>query len=74
MSLLRTALRWIGAYWIYEKWLTEQVNKGGMPRHVSLILDGNRRWADRHKLQSWVGLSKARRSWVTFSTGVSIWV
>lgn len=55
MSLLRTALRWIGAYWIYEKWLTEQVNKGDMPRHVSLILDGNRRWADRHKLQSWVG-------------------
>lgn len=55
MSLLRTALRWIGAYWIYEKWLTEQVEKGVMPRHVSLILDGNRRWADRHKLQSWVG-------------------
>lgn len=55
MSLLRATLRWIGAYWIYEKWLTEQVKKEEMPRHVSLILDGNRRWAERHKLQSWVG-------------------
>jgi len=55
MSMLRTVLRLIGAYWIYEKWLTEQVKKGEMPRHVSLILDGNRRWATRHKLQSWEG-------------------
>ncbi|MDH5362502.1 MAG: polyprenyl diphosphate synthase [Aigarchaeota archaeon] len=61
MSLLGTTLRWIGAYWIYEKWLTEQVKKGDMPRHVSLILDGNRRWAERHKLQSWVGHEQGSR-------------
>jgi len=53
--LLRNTLRWIGAYWIYEKWLKEQVKKGEMPRHVSLILDGNRRWATKQGLQSWEG-------------------
>jgi tritrans,polycis-undecaprenyl-diphosphate synthase [geranylgeranyl-diphosphate specific] len=32
-------------YGYYEKRLEAQVRKGGMPAHVGLILDGNRRWA-----------------------------
>jgi tritrans,polycis-undecaprenyl-diphosphate synthase [geranylgeranyl-diphosphate specific] len=38
-------LRAIGVYKAYEKWLTEQVKKADMPRHIGVILDGNRRWA-----------------------------
>ncbi|RLG67367.1 UDP diphosphate synthase, partial [archaeon] len=29
---------------IYESLLIRQVKEGEIPRHVALILDGNRRW------------------------------
>ncbi len=32
-------------YWIYERRLEAQVRQGPMPRHLGLILDGNRRFA-----------------------------
>ena len=32
-------------YWLYEKHLLKEVKKGPMPRHLGLILDGNRRYA-----------------------------
>jgi hypothetical protein len=35
------------AYWIYEHWLLRQLQQGPLPRHVGIILDGNRRHARR---------------------------
>ena len=34
-------------YWVYEHWLLRQLQQGPMPRHVGVILDGNRRHARR---------------------------
>ena len=34
----------IGAYKLYEKWLEDIVAGDEMPKHVGIILDGNRRW------------------------------
>ena len=35
------------AYWVYEHWLLRELREGPMPRHVGIILDGNRRHARR---------------------------
>jgi len=32
-------------YWLYERRLLKEVKRGPMPRHLGLILDGNRRYA-----------------------------
>jgi len=42
--LLPTVLRTIGVYTFYEKWLEGVITSDGMPEHVGIILDGNRRW------------------------------
>lgn len=50
-------LRWFGVYKIYEKWLYHQINthKKEIPKHVGVILDGNRRWAVIRGLDRWKG-------------------
>ncbi|RLE63109.1 MAG: di-trans,poly-cis-decaprenylcistransferase [Thermoprotei archaeon] len=53
--MLRRLLYLIGAYKIYEKWLTMQIKDKPIPQHVALILDGNRRWARKHGLPPWYG-------------------
>ena len=45
MSVLEKALKWLGIYKLYEKWLEDSVKSKPMPLHVGVILDGNRRWA-----------------------------
>jgi len=42
--MLPTILKTIGVYSFYEKWLVDQVTSEDMPKHVGIILDGNRRW------------------------------
>jgi tritrans,polycis-undecaprenyl-diphosphate synthase [geranylgeranyl-diphosphate specific] len=42
--MLPTLLKSIGAYSLYERWLEDDVTSKGMPEHVGIILDGNRRW------------------------------
>jgi short-chain Z-isoprenyl diphosphate synthase len=37
-------------YRLYERRLLSQVGAGPLPRHIGLILDGNRRYAERHRL------------------------
>ncbi len=32
-------------YRLYERWLRAQLTAGALPRHVGLVMDGNRRWA-----------------------------
>jgi len=43
--LLESALRYLGAYRFYEGRLKAQVKEDGIPGHIGIILDGNRRWA-----------------------------
>ena len=37
-------------YWLYERRLERQIRAGQTPRHVGVILDGNRRYAREHRL------------------------
>jgi short-chain Z-isoprenyl diphosphate synthase len=37
-------------YWLYEARLMRQIRTRPVPRHVGIILDGNRRYARKHKL------------------------
>jgi short-chain Z-isoprenyl diphosphate synthase len=39
-------------YRLYEAWLARQVASGPMPRHIGVILDGNRRYGERHGFSS----------------------
>ncbi len=43
--MIKTILRAIGVYKLYEKWLERAIGKGEMPSHIAIIMDGNRRWA-----------------------------
>jgi len=42
--MLPTLLKTFGAYSFYERWLEDEVTSEEMPKHVGIILDGNRRW------------------------------
>ncbi|MEM1936824.1 MAG: polyprenyl diphosphate synthase [Candidatus Caldarchaeum sp.] len=53
--MLRSLLKYLGVYWVYERWLYHTVSSKPMPSHIALILDGNRRWAQRHGWPSWLG-------------------
>ena len=37
-------------YWLYESRLRRQIGSHAVPRHVGIILDGNRRYARKHGL------------------------
>ena len=46
-------------YRLYEFWLHRQMNKTEVPRHVGIILDGNRRFARQHGSEApWYGHHK----------------
>ena len=53
--MLKTLLSLLGVYKIYEKWLWQQVKGREKPEHIAIILDGNRRWAQEHSLEPWIG-------------------
>jgi len=42
-------------YGIYEKILWNQIKDGQIPKHIGVILDGNRRWAVKRDMPSWGG-------------------
>lgn len=44
-ALTRRILSLIGVYYLYEQFLFSEIKKGPIPRHIGVILDGNRRWA-----------------------------
>jgi tritrans,polycis-undecaprenyl-diphosphate synthase [geranylgeranyl-diphosphate specific] len=48
-------LRIAGVYKIYEKYLSNQISKTEAPKHIGIILDGNRRWAETHSYPRWIG-------------------
>ncbi|MCX8204932.1 MAG: polyprenyl diphosphate synthase [Candidatus Nezhaarchaeota archaeon] len=53
--MLRSLLKILGAYSLYEQWLLHQVRRRPVPQHIAVILDGNRRWAREKLLDPWVG-------------------
>lgn len=62
--MLRTLLRILGVYKLYEYWLLRQVKSRPIPQHVAVILDGNRRWARNRGLPPWLGHEKgAEKVW-----------
>ncbi len=53
--MLDSLLRIAGVYKIYEKYLSNQISKAEAPKHVGIILDGNRRWAEANSYPRWIG-------------------
>ena len=55
MTMLESALRYLGVYRVYEGRLKAQVKNDEIPGHVGIILDGNRRWAQTQRVFRGVG-------------------
>ncbi|MGD0805107.1 MAG: polyprenyl diphosphate synthase [Candidatus Bathyarchaeia archaeon] len=53
--MLKDLLTSLGVYKIYGRWLKSQVKSSEMPRHIGIILDGNRRWARGQNMDPWEG-------------------
>lgn len=53
-------------YWVYERRLAGSLKRGKMPRHIGLILDGNRRFARRNGLEARHGHEFGVRKLKTF--------
>ena len=53
--MLQTLLKAFGIYKIYERYLEHQISKKEKPKHIGLILDGNRRWAREKSLPTKLG-------------------
>ncbi|MCK4919123.1 MAG: undecaprenyl diphosphate synthase family protein, partial [Candidatus Pacebacteria bacterium] len=34
------------------------IDNNKLPKHIAIIPDGNRRWAEKHKLEAWFGHKK----------------
>ncbi|AEH24181.1 polyprenyl diphosphate synthase [Pyrococcus yayanosii] len=43
------------AYDLYERYLFEKVKAGNLPKHIAIIMDGNRRWARKLEKPPWYG-------------------
>jgi len=56
--MLEQVLKSLGVYKAYEKHLWRQIKNSGMPEHIGVILDGNRRWARDNFLPVWLGHKK----------------
>ena len=53
-------------YWVYERRLARALKRGKMPKHIGLILDGNRRFARRNGLEARHGHEFGVRKLKTF--------
>jgi len=53
--MLKDLLTALGVYKIYGRWLKSQVKSSEMPRHIGIVLDGNRRWAKEQNMDPWQG-------------------
>lgn len=56
--MIPTLLRLFGVYRIYERRLKGEIEKGQIPQHIGIILDGNRRWALNHGVPFEIGHEK----------------
>lgn len=53
--MITELLSYLGVYRIYQRWLREQIEQNPKPKHIGIIMDGNRRWAKSHSLIPWQG-------------------
>jgi len=53
--VLRSLLSALGIYKAYLNWLRYEIKSGEKPKHIGIILDGNRRWAASRDLLPWEG-------------------
>jgi tritrans,polycis-undecaprenyl-diphosphate synthase [geranylgeranyl-diphosphate specific] len=53
--MLRAILSALGIYNLYQRWLSSQIDLNNIPKHVGVILDGNRRWANNKDMNTWEG-------------------
>jgi tritrans,polycis-undecaprenyl-diphosphate synthase [geranylgeranyl-diphosphate specific] len=53
--MIKEFLEVIGAYSIYNRWLRETLDRGEKPKHIGVIMDGNRRWAKQRDMIPWEG-------------------
>ncbi|MCD6421550.1 MAG: di-trans,poly-cis-decaprenylcistransferase [Thaumarchaeota archaeon] len=53
--MIQSLLKLLGIYKIYEKWLEKTIERGEIPAHIAIIMDGNRRWAKKRGLEPWLG-------------------
>ncbi len=54
-GFVRRLSKTLGIEALYEKMLTEEVKEGPLPKHIAVIMDGNRRWALERNLPTWEG-------------------
>ncbi len=54
-GVLDILLKDVGVYRVYTWRLSDQVRAFPKPRHVGIILDGNRRWAEANDYPKWMG-------------------
>jgi tritrans,polycis-undecaprenyl-diphosphate synthase [geranylgeranyl-diphosphate specific] len=54
-NVLDSVLRATGAYRFYESRLNSEVERGPIPNHIGIILDGNRRWAQNRSYTAEIG-------------------
>jgi tritrans,polycis-undecaprenyl-diphosphate synthase [geranylgeranyl-diphosphate specific] len=52
---IKRILELTGIYKLYEKKLLEEIKGKGIPEHIAVILDGNRRWASERMLPATEG-------------------
>ena len=50
-----SVLNVLGVYRFYESVLSNNIKKGKVPKHIAIILDGNRRWASNKSTQRILG-------------------
>ena len=53
--MLQGLLSALGVYKVYGRWLKIQVTSEEIPKHIGIILDGNRRWARGQNKEPWEG-------------------
>lgn len=54
-AIAETLLQVSGIYSVYERHLESKIVKSPLPNHVAIVLDGNRRWAKYHLLETGKG-------------------
>ncbi|MEM2856839.1 MAG: polyprenyl diphosphate synthase [Candidatus Nitrosocaldaceae archaeon] len=52
---MRSILNALGIYKYYQHYLLKEINKGEIPKHIAVILDGNRRWAKKNTYMQKIG-------------------
>jgi tritrans,polycis-undecaprenyl-diphosphate synthase [geranylgeranyl-diphosphate specific] len=52
---LPSVLKYLGVYRLYESFLSRSISQSDVPKHIAIILDGNRRWASTKSIERVIG-------------------